>query len=460
MAAAFSSLPPELIVLLWSHVLEPRDVESFALVSRNIFALAGNFLQEHKRLKNQFSILWYEHEGPRRGSSPANFLVDLLTNPRAALYVEQIGIEGYKRKWDNAANIPLNMSTNYHLPYPPQTMQLFEEAVKTSAFIPDSEAAEWISEIRKGDERNILALTITLLPNVRLFGVDSVPAGGCRLAEMVRQIGLSQNSTALSRLTTVRVGWSDLGGNDFNWVLHFSSLKTVKSIQGSLVSQSDTGMDYSFALPTPWSNVKSLDLDECSIKKKHLFIYLQCINALETVYYRAAGQAKPYDPFWLCTGLAAYAGHSLKTLQILSDDGTGSHMGSLAGLSVLTELRTEYSMLLNYETGLPPEKLMEMLPPSIEKVVLKHNDRYDLGLLQCQILEMCKLKKDRLPNLKLLKFWVDYDTVVDPNPRVTFKAHHDGLELIKELKKRSMEVGVELHIEQFYYEIRAVIDEE
>lgn len=451
MATTFYNLPNELLTLAWSHVVEPEDVESFALVSKRIYALAGKFLREHLRLKRRFSVLYYRHENNRRGSPPAAFLAEFLTYPRAALYVDQIWLEGYKTEWDHAANIPLNLATNYHLPYPNQTMQLFEEAVKTSAFIPESESAKWISEIRQGEERTVLALTITLLPNVRMFAVDNVPAGGYRLVEMIRRIGVTPNTTALSRLTKVRIGWTGVGFNDFNWVLHFSSLKSVQSIQGMLVGQLDYGFEYSFTLPPRWSNVKNLRLDVCNIKKKQLFIYLECLNALEIFYYRAARQAKPYDPFWLCTALTAHAGHSLKTLQIVSADGTGSHMGSLAGLSVLTEVFTEYKMLLNYETGLRNDKLWEMLPPTIEKIVLKHNDRYDVRLLQCQISKMCEVKENRLPNLKVLTFWIDYHTVAGPRPTQTFKEYRDNSEIIGALKKKGMEVGVELHIDQVDY---------
>ena len=449
MAAAFSNLPNELITQIWSHVLEPKDVERFALVSKSILALARKFIEEHQRLKDMFSILYFEDENSRYGSPPAKFLAGILRNPRAALYVDKIWIEGWKTAWDHLANVPLNMVINHHLPYPQQTMQLFEEAVTTSSFIPESDAAKWISEIRQGDERNILALLVTLLPNVRSFGVDGVTAGGRRLAEMIRQIGVSPNTTALSQLTEVEVGCSDPGfvHNDFNWVMHFSSLKSVKFIQGILVGQLDIGFEYLFLLPPKWSNVTSLNLEDCHINDKQMFLYLQCLAALETFTYRAAHLTKRYDPFWLCTALATHAGNSLKTLQILSKNGKGSHMGSLAGLNVLTILCTEYRMLLHYDIKAFDERLVEMLPPSIEEVVLKHYDRYDLGVLQRLVLKLCELKAERLPNLKVLMFLIDKEKVVGPWPILTPKEHDDNWKIIELLKKRSMEVGVDLHID-------------
>lgn len=455
MAAAFSSLPKELIAQIWSHVLEPNDVESFARVSKTIYALGRKSIKEHQILKDRFSILHYKNENKRRHSRPAEFLADILMNPRAGLYVDQIWIEGWKDEWDDPATMVSNEATDFHQPYPEQTMQLFEEAIKTSVFIPESEATEWISEIRQGNETNILALMITLLPNVKTFGVERVAACEHRLSEMVRKIGLSASTKALSRLTEVAVGWSDMtmARNDFDWVKTFSSVKSVKTIQGSLVGQSTTGMEYCFSLPPRWSNVKSLYLDGCNIENKQLSIYLQCVDALETFSYRAARQYTPYEPFWLCTALVAHAGHSLKSLEILSDSGMGWHMGSLAGLNALTDLYTEYMMLLAYIADVDDEKLTEMLPPSIKQVVLQHNDRYNLGVLEGQILRTYKLKADRLPNLKVLTYWINYEKIEGPKPVQTLKEHRHDSEIIAALKQRSIEVDVKLHIDQVAHTI-------
>lgn len=195
MAAAFSSIPNELILQIWSHVLEPKDVERFALVSKKILALAP--LQEHHRLKDQFSTLHFEDENDRRGSPPANFLADILINPRPALYVNKIWIKYWKIQWDHLPNVSSNMVTDHHLPYSQNSMQLFEEAVKTSAFIPEPEIAEWISELHQGDERNILALIISLLPNLKSFEVLAGAGGEYRLAYMIRQISISRTTAAL-----------------------------------------------------------------------------------------------------------------------------------------------------------------------------------------------------------------------------------------------------------------------
>lgn len=123
-------------------------------------------------------------------------------------------------------------------------------------------------------------------------------------------------------------------------------------------------------------------------------------------------------------------------------------MGSLAGLKVLTELSTEYGMLLDYAAESESDKLTQMLPSSIEKVTLEHNDRYDIRSLQEHILGMCKLKGDRLPNLKVLTYWINDSNVSIARPKQETKELMEDSELISALKQRSMEVGVELDISQ------------
>ena len=400
MKAAFSRLSNELILQIWSHVLEPKDVESFALASRNVYDLASEFLQEHRTLKDRYSTLSFVVNS--MSSSSAETLAEILLNPRAALYVNEICISDWSCVWGDAATVPLDSI---------DTMQLFEEAVKTSAFIPESEAESWNLENRAGAESNNLALSVSLLPNVKRFTLDSgLHHERRRLPEMIVRIGKSPVAAALSHLTDVTLGYEDskIIDSDFAWVQTFSSLRSVKTIRGWGVGQVDGGLEDWYSLPSRWSNVTNLHLGCCNIDFKRLSTYFKCLAGLQSFSYSSMSQYPfdIFDTFWLCAGLA-HTAHSLKTLHISSRDGKYRHMGSLAGLKALTELSTEYGMLLDYNAELEDEKLVQMLPSSIEKVTLKHNNRYEIEEVQRPILGMCKVKADRLPNLKVLTYEID-----------------------------------------------------
>lgn len=444
MAEALPGLPNEIVLEIWSHVLEPKDVESFALASKSIYALAIRFIEEHQRLKNQFSV-WYHPDV----SPAATFLALILLNPRVALYVDEVRIHDWKFGWDDPATQALNRPNECHLPYSEDTMQLFEGAVKTSAFIAESEIAEWILEIANGDEDNIVALIISLLPKLKRLELENVTDQRIRLSQMIRQIGRSPAATALSRLKYVELGRDDTDSvtSDLDWVTDFSFLKSVKSIKGWGVGQLDGDPNHWLSIPPKWSNVTVLHLHRCNVDHKRLSIYLQCVGALQEFSYTAADEGSPFDAFWLRTALAQ-ATHSLKRLEILSSDGTGSHMGSLAGFNVLTELTTEYRMLLGYEAEFAGEKLIQMLPPSIERVTLERNDRYHVRRLQDPISGMCKLKVERLPNLMVLTYRINHSNLREPKLKQTTEEYAEDSEIISMLKQRSLEVRVKLHISQ------------
>lgn len=453
MAPCYTELPNELIIEIWTHVLEPKDVESFAL-TRKAYALAPKFLREHQRLKDEYSLLVSGENV--QGISLAKFLEDILLNPRAALYLDEILLESWRAEWDKPTTLGWNNTNSRHLPYSEETMQLFEGAVKTSAFVPESEATTWITDIRNGDETSILALIMTLCPNVRSFEVDGMSGGGNRLSQTIRRIGKSPTGTALSRLTDVLIGWNDDGLNDFNWVKTLTFLKSVKIIKGRLIGQLEVGFDYWYSLPPRWSNITGLYLEACNTGHQQLYIYLQCLSALETFSYLAVSEDRenptPFDPFWLCTALTTHAGHSLKKLQMLTLDGMGSHMGSLAGLNVLTELHTEYRMLMDYNPEVYEESLVGMLPSSIEEVILEHNNRYSLDVLQHQILKTCELKAERLPNLKMLQYQINPATFKGSMQVQQFQEYVIDSRIISMLEQRCKQVGVELHIEQVGHE--------
>ena len=86
--AIFADLSPELIMGIWDCVINPDDIESFALVSKNIYSLGARDLKEHKYLKELYSVVRCDESGRR----PAMEVEILLLHPRIALYVREISI--------------------------------------------------------------------------------------------------------------------------------------------------------------------------------------------------------------------------------------------------------------------------------------------------------------------------------------------------------------------------------
>ena len=97
--AKFSDLPNELILEIWSHIVQPKDVENFALTSTRIRTLASRRFREHRHLTRKYSTLHSEH--PNSRVSAAGLLKDIATNPHAALYVKNFTIPKVHVRWDD-----------------------------------------------------------------------------------------------------------------------------------------------------------------------------------------------------------------------------------------------------------------------------------------------------------------------------------------------------------------------
>lgn len=82
--ATFSSLPNELVIEIWRHVLQPEDIERFAMASKKIRILSSSVLLEHRKLTRDFSYL--DNWDRKSKGSVAGLLKEILTNPRIALY--------------------------------------------------------------------------------------------------------------------------------------------------------------------------------------------------------------------------------------------------------------------------------------------------------------------------------------------------------------------------------------
>lgn len=58
----FPDLPPEVLLHIWTYI-RSTDIDSFALISRNVRALGTKQLTELEYLKKKYSTIWGNPEG-------------------------------------------------------------------------------------------------------------------------------------------------------------------------------------------------------------------------------------------------------------------------------------------------------------------------------------------------------------------------------------------------------------
>lgn len=156
--AMFSDLPNELIIGIWGFVIEPDDVESFALVSKRIYGLSSQFVDEHVSLKQQYSKICFSYR--KRNYGPADLLEKILLDTRIAFYISSLEIDQMRPQLEEQTT---------RQAYCKDTMALFEGVVRASPLITGSEVEDWITDVRKGYEYPIIALVIMRLTKIKEF---------------------------------------------------------------------------------------------------------------------------------------------------------------------------------------------------------------------------------------------------------------------------------------------------
>ena len=227
--ATFSHLPNELIVEIWSHVLQPKDIENFALTSKTIRALSGKVLTEHKNLTKDLSA--FDAGGPKSKFSVAGLLKQILLKPHIALYIKTFTITTLHDEWQVESEGVNTLQAldpkagedghQYrHAPYGEEDVELFKQAVKrakpffnfprpeTRCQCHSPDAEEIIDQLQDGieygDEVPITVLLLLLSTNLKSISVMNSEAD-LGFYDTLRYISQGRGIEFLKRPVEVRI---------------------------------------------------------------------------------------------------------------------------------------------------------------------------------------------------------------------------------------------------------------
>ena len=145
--ATFSKLPNELIGEIGSFVLEPQDVESFALVSKRFHQLSLPFVEEHALLRKLFSGVRIA-PGCNDGRS-AELFGQMFQDPRVKYYIQDLENEGkWARHWD---------SPRYSEPLMVTIANLQDAIQEFARFLGNMPRQRSLSGVDRGEEGPFLA---------------------------------------------------------------------------------------------------------------------------------------------------------------------------------------------------------------------------------------------------------------------------------------------------------------
>ena len=440
-------MPNEIISEVWGNIQEPEDVESFALVSKRVYAIGGPFVEEHNKLKKIYAFTEIGHMMDRMDVvAPARLLEKVLLRPRIALYVKHLSIGRLLACWDDLSHDDNGgigddeWPTDGLIPYPENVMALFIETIRKESFVPGNETSRWVESVREGDEDPILALLLTLLPNLTMVTLREDGFDAKKSQETILRIAKAEKMLFLTRLVTVHISSATYEGKDaLSWLRTFAALPSVQSLHVDWVHKKnvDDVVDKSqYFVPDSYS-IRELTFTESNLHPTILAPILASVKGLKVFSYvvRYGAFCHFQLPKW--NSLLTKAKHSLECLTILFDSPLYGSPWT-ANAEFLGTLR-EFTSLKAIKTSLPSQSrgssfgLADLLPSSIEKI--------DLGTgyhayVPDVVGEIVNAKSRYIPHLKTLILRTTLGT----------RTAEEGKSMMETLEEKCQNVGIELTI--------------
>ena len=438
--AVLSDIPNEVLNIIIPH-LHPRDLEAFLSVTKSLRIKYELLLAEHYQLKREHSVFKY-HKDTARGA-PARLLKAVLGQPRIASYVMVMDVEDWDTKftlWKKPGVSRLNYTT--------EDFELFSQMLKDSHYISHRSRNVLSSELKKGNERPILIMLLSLLPNLEHIRI--VNDHHFKFGDTVGLVADERPVQLLTRLKSVHLEARESDSRTFpTCLLHLRDFCKLPSIQTfSLHNSLDSRLRYDCDLkmdlhPSELTvTLTHLTLSSCAIHSIYLCSFLSCCNSLEYFEYWPAesfraGARDKFDPHSVRAALQENCTNTLKTLTILAKGEPEVFMGSLQPFSQLTAVTTNLDLLigvplkqertksstltpyLSDESSGNKRLLSDMLPSHIVQLTLCMDQEPDCGSweekrLKGQIEQLLKIQDDKLPYLeKVIIGWPEGSILLD-----------------------------------------------
>ena len=413
--AIFSELPNELIISIWGYVIEPQSVENFALVSKRVYELATPFVEENQRLRQRYTKILDLEKG--KHGRAAELLEAMLLNPRIAIYINELQIRGWADGWEDQDDSSQTQS------YAGKIMDVFEDAFRSLSHISPFEAEHCVADMRSGHEGPLLALILIRLTELRRLEIYPC---------------YSDSDGSLNMLLG---GWSCF-------------LETKAHPRRSTSESKRHPNNEAFLQLSRVSHISDLVISFCEIEISKILQLLGSTRKLKR--FSLYGNIDFEDLYQICSGLLECSRQSLQSLCLRFDyknilqKNYNLIIDAMSRFEMLLKLEVDIGFLLGSGDN-DCNILIEMLPISIETLLLCSATAVAYETLRGVILQMVKHKVVHLPNLKALTFEQSFylgphDTTA-PSTRTELR----DTDSFSELSRKSAEVGFFLSVTKYEY---------
>lgn len=419
--ACFNDLSNEMYLEILQY-LPPPDLGSFFCVNKHLYALTAAQRIKHQQLKRMFSTSL----STKQPGSTAKLIKNILADPQIALYVQHYTIDGYRDGWgwnyDDSDDESVNIQGGEHIEYTALDMAQLELAVRASEYVPIHEMEEWIMNLKEGEEWVLVALALTMFPNLTSIDFQDINQTLLLNRTIPHIVHAKDPVGPLAKLICVNINAFDsISFVDPDVIELFSRLPSVKVINAERIG----GFDHDFESHVPRidsSNVKDLNISDGRIPPRCLTVLLQSFQWLQSFTYwplddfpraYAFGDTEfddtefddtdsVFDAFSIVTNLLACARDSLRELRIRRGSTDKGYMGCLRKFRVLENLETDARLLFG-QSNLTVQTFRTSLPPSIREVKL-HGRGSHGHMLEEQLPGFMDFRES-LPNLSSLELF-------------------------------------------------------
>lgn len=410
-------LPNELLEEILDCIA-PNDLDNFFLSCKRLRKLAS-FEVLHTHLMGKVQLKRIENGGGN--SAPYEFpeLLDVfLLAPSVADYVKEMSLKHWKVCWDDPPEEDEfewgsywggeeDTTSDKHLPYPDPMMRAFEEAVNNNKAIPSDEKELWVSKLQAGDQNPVVALLFPLLHYLTRLVIVLNDREDFFMLKALQRIAKDPSSTSLSRLREVEISGTTTPTHRLEMAAACAVLPSIISLEAHrLVEGPLDSAGPTFGLAPHSSSVQNLTINDCRSSPNTLFNLIRSVKSLRSLRYTYSGKGTHPSFTWVRAALLPFVSTSLEELTMHRChsspdwDRMECSFRSYCSLRVLT---IDYGLLMGdkYDTT---NKIVTVLPASLEILNLHGCPFYNSGWLQELVNWIVRVKSRKLPRLKELNF--------------------------------------------------------
>ena len=419
----FQGLSNELVLGILEEVF-PDDIESISLASKKIYRLATPRLEEHHRLRKQYTNFENMVERkPNNWHDPGGLFADLLckimTDTRVGHYVKKIDLDlwniGPKDGWKPDAVFEKQASASRtRLQHDSRTyMEIIEEAVRSNEIIPPEEVDDWLQKIRSGNEDPLVALLLLHAPKLETLKfinpyrqLDSL----C-LLKMVQRI-VAQDSTVelcLSHLKNVEIYFAE-GWESLDFLKAFMSLPSLTSFRTKSLFVDGRTHEANSAILPQISNVTDLSFRSGLLPGMVFSELLRGVKNLKSFAYdfchlwRDEDYTPSFECFPLLNSLEANAGQTLERLKLGAEKIETTDIAPARAFRALRDIEIQTSRCFAVDED-KPANFAGFLPVSLERFAMhwyKPTSTATVETLIKAVLGFIGESKAQLPHLRML----------------------------------------------------------